>query len=150
MFFLLVFVQVANAQFSNHGIEVRGYINKRIIKRGGTGKAVVVLKIPEGLHTNSSRPKSEFLIPTTVKVKSENVRIGTVMYPQGKDKKFPFAEELLNIYDGQVKFYFIVSVPKNYRKKSVAISAVVEYQACTDEVCYPPKKQEVILTAKVR
>ena len=31
----------------------------------------------------------------------------------------------------------------------VSVRVAVKYQACTDEVCYPPKTKEVTLTARV-
>lgn len=150
IFFSCALATMASAQFSNNSIAVRGSIGKGFIKRGGTAKATVILDIPDGLHTNSNRPTGEFAIPTTVKIKSLNVKTGTVMYPRGKNKKFEFAEEPLNVYEGRTAFYFIVAVPKNFRGNLVSIRAVVDYQACTHEVCFPPKKQEVVLTAKIK
>jgi len=43
-----------------------------------------------------------------------------------------------------------VTVPRNYRGKTVSVRAVVRYQACTDEVCYSPKTQTINLTAQVK
>lgn len=138
------FLTITNAQ------TLSGSIGKGFIKRGGAAKTTVILNIPDGVHTNSSRPNSEYLIPTSVKISSSGVKLGTVMYPRGKNKKFEFSEEPLNIYERRAAFNFIVAVPKNYKGNTVNIRAVVDYQACTSEVCYPPKKQEIILTAKVR
>lgn len=150
IFFALALATIASAQFSNNGITVRGAIERKIIKRGAAAKATVILDIPSGIHTNSNRPSGEFALPTTVKIKGSGVKIGTIIYPRGKNKRFQFADEMLNVYDGRTTFNFIVSVPKNYREKEVKILAVVDYQACTDEVCFPPNKQQVTLTAKVR
>lgn len=142
--FTLFFLTIAKAQ------SVSGSIGKGIIRRGGAAKATVVLNIPDGVHTNSSRPNSEYSVPTTVKVRGAGVKIGTVLYPRGKNKKFEFSEEPLNVYERRAAFNFIVAVPKNYKGNEIKVSAIVDYQACTNEVCYPPKKQEIILTAKVR
>jgi hypothetical protein len=37
-----------------------------------------------------------------------------------------------------------------FKGNAVKVRAVVRYQACTDEVCYPPKNKEITLTAKVK
>ena len=47
-------------------------------------------------------------------------------------------------------FRFTVTVPASYKGKTVSVKATVRYQACTNEVCYPPKNKEVILTARVK
>lgn len=142
--FSFALLTAANAQ------SLSGSIGKGIIRRGGSVKATVILNIPDGVHTNSNRPTGEFSLPTTVKLSSSGVKIGTVMYPRGMNKKFEFADEPLNVYESRAAFNFIVAVPKNYKGNELKILAVVNYQACTNEVCYPPKKQEITLTAKVR
>ncbi len=120
------------------------------IKRGVANKGTVTLSIPGGLHTNSNRPGGSYAIPTTVSVTSSNAKVGGVSYPRGKNKSFSFSEGSLNIYEGTVKFTFNVSVPANFKGNSVKVRAVVRFQACTDEVCYPPKSKDVILTANVK
>lgn len=130
---------------------VTGTIANGEVTRGRKAKSTVVLDIPHDLHTNSNRPGSEYAIPTTVKVKPvSGVKIGAVVYPRGMNKKFEFAEKALNIYEGRVEFAFDVTVPRSYRKPSVEIEVTVRYQACTNEVCYPPKSKLAKLTARVR
>ena len=119
-------------------------------KRGGSTKGTVVLSIPGGLHVNSSRPNSEYAIPTTVKVSAAGAKVGAVNYPRGKNRKFSFSEDTINVYEGNTTFGFNVSVPANFKGNVVKVRAVVRYQACTDEVCYPPKSKEITLTAKVQ
>jgi DsbC/DsbD-like thiol-disulfide interchange protein len=140
--FGLFFAIEANAQ------SVSGSIGT--IKRGVANSGVVTLIIPGGLHTNSNRPGSSYAIPTTVSVTSTNAKVGGVSYPRGKNKKFSFSEDSLNIYEGTVRFSFNVTVPANFKGNSIKVRAVVRFQACTDEVCYPPKSKEVILTAAVK
>ena len=56
----------------------------------------------------------------------------------------------INIYEGRVTIPFTVRVPANFRGNTVTVRAAVRYQACTDEVCYPPRTQNITLTARVR
>ena len=143
----LFFAVGANAQ------SVSGSIGKGTIKRGTTARGTVVLSIPGGLHTNSYRPAGENLIPTRVTVTGSGVKIGPVSYPRGVNRKFSFqdaGDRPLNVYEGRAVFGFNVTVPENYKGDTIRVRAVVRYQACTDEVCYPPKNQEVTMTARVR
>ncbi|MGE3467338.1 MAG: protein-disulfide reductase DsbD N-terminal domain-containing protein [Pyrinomonadaceae bacterium] len=120
------------------------------VARGKTVVATVVLDIPEELHTNSNTPGSEYAIPTTVRATAEGVKLGPVVYPKGHEKKFEFSESMLSVYEGRVEFTFEVSVPDSYKGSQVAIEVSVRYQACTNEVCYPPKTKKVSLVADVR
>lgn len=128
---------------------VSGSIGNGSVKRGATARGVITLDIPEGLHVNSNQPNNEYAIPTTVKISSSNAIVGRVSYPRGKAKKFSFNEAPIYIYEGRVRFTFPVKVPAKFKGKTVSVRAVVRYQACTDEVCYPPREKEITITAKV-
>ena len=128
---------------------VSGSIGKGSIERGKATRGSVVLSIPGGLHVNSSRPASEYAIATVVKVSGKGVRVTSVTYPKGKNRKFSFSEDTINVYEGRVSFPFTVTVPASFKGKSIKVTASVRYQACTEEVCYPPKTKNVTMTATV-
>lgn len=142
--FVIGLVSTTNAQ------SISGSIGNGKVAAGKTTRATVVLSIPGGLHVNSSRPGSEYAIPTSVSATSSGgVKIGSVSYPRGKNRKFGFSEDTLNVYDGRTTFSFNVTVPANYRAMSVKVNVTVKYQACTNEVCYPPKTKKLTMTALV-
>src|SRR4030088_1874265 len=59
-------------------------------------------RVPPGYHINSNLPKSEFLIPTALKMSlPTDIILGKIAYPAGKDLSFPFSpDEKLNVYTG--------------------------------------------------
>lgn len=140
----LLLVSAANAQTIN------GSIGGGTVPRGKAARGSVVMTIPDGLHVNSSRPNSQYAIPTKVRVSGSGLKLGSVNYPKGTDRKFQFSENLINVYEGRVVFPFTVTVPASFRRNTIKVRAVVRYQPCTEEVCYPPKKKEITLTARVR
>ena len=140
--FALAFAAHANAQTITGSIPT--------VKRGGTTKGTVVMTIPGGLHVNSNRPNSEYAIPTTVRVTGAGIKLGAVNYPRGKNRKFEFSEDSINVYEGRVTFSFNITVPANFKGDTIKVRAVVKSQACTDSVCYPPKTKEITLTARVQ
>lgn len=132
------------------GQNVTGSIGNGTVARGAAARGQVVLNIPGGLHVNSSRPASEYAIPTVVTVRGSGVRVSKVTYPRGRNRKFQFSENSINVYEGRVNFPFTVTVPENFKGSTVRVNVAVRYQACTEEVCYPPKTKNVTLTARVR
>lgn len=131
------------------GQTISGSIGNGTAKRGGSTSGAIVLNIPGGLHVNSNRPNSEYAIATTVRLSGTGVRTSAIRYPRGRNRKFQFSENLINVYEGRVSMPFSISVPATFKGNSVRIRAVVRYQACTEEVCYPPRTKTIYITARV-
>lgn len=129
---------------------VSGSIGNGTISPGKTVRAKVFFSLPGGLHANSNRPGGEYAVPTMVRASASGVKIGPVSYPRGVNRKFDFSEKPLNVYEGRTAFGFDVTVPAGYRGSSIRVNVIVKYQACTNEVCYPPKSKQVTLTARVK
>jgi len=107
--------------------------------------------IPGGYHINSNMPKSEFLIPTALKMDlPTDIILGKIEYPAGQDRSFPFSpDEKLSVYSGDftiaVAVHPLVSVvPGKYQMRGV-----LRYQACDNSACYPPKNLPVSFEVKV-
>jgi len=112
--------------------------------------AVVELRfhVVDGYHINSHTPKSEWLIPTVVKLDAaEGVTAGTVEYPAGKEYSFSFdPKEKLDVYSGD----FTVKVPVVATAGEHTVAGTLHYQACDNAACYPPRNLAVtaVFTAK--
>ena len=112
--------------------------------------AVVELRfhVVEGYHINSHTPKSEWLIPTALKLDAaEGVTAGTAEYPAGKEYSFSFdPKEKLDVYSGD----FTVKVPVVAAAGEHTVAGTLRYQACDNAACYPPRNLAVtaVFTAK--
>ena len=140
----LFFVNETNAQ------TITGSISKGRVKKGSTARGYIVLRIPRRLHVNSYRPKSKYAIPTRVRVSAVGAKAFGVTYPPGKMRKFEFSDKPISVYEGRVVFGFKVRVPKGFKGRYLTVKARVRYQACTNQVCYPPKTKTINIRARVR
>jgi thiol:disulfide interchange protein len=147
---ILVCTITAASALSSKAQTITASVPGGVVTKGKATRATVLLVIPAGLHVNSNRPDSEYAIATTVRASANGARIGAVSYPRGKNRKFQFSENLINVYEGRVLFTFPVTVPANYRGSTVKLDIAVRYQACTDEVCYPPRTKTISVNARVR
>ncbi|MFV0387795.1 MAG: protein-disulfide reductase DsbD domain-containing protein [Pyrinomonadaceae bacterium] len=138
----LLFVAQTNAQ------SVSGSLNTP--RKGRVSYGYVVLNIPKGLHVNSNNPRSKYAVATAVTVSGSGVRTYGITYPTGRMRKFEFSNDPISVYEGRTVIRFKVSVPKNYRGKTVTLKARVRYQACTEEVCYAPKTETLNITASIK
>ena len=148
--FAAFFVFLAGGLTNIYAQKVSVSGNLGSVKRGGSTKGTITISIPGNQHINSSRPGSEYAIPTSVKLSATGAKVSGAIYPRGRNKKFPFSEDAINVYTGSATFSFTVTVPSSFKGKSIRVRAVVRYQACTDEVCYPPKSETINLTATVK
>ena len=117
------------------------------IARGKGGSVTVHFRVSPGFHINSNTPKSEFLIPTTLKT---DIVIGKISYPDGKDMSFPFApSEKLNVYSGDFPLDVLVRPLHTVLPGKYALHGQLRYQACDNAQCYPPKQLPVSFEVKV-
>lgn len=144
------FAVAAGALSSADAQTFSGNIAGGSVVRGTSARGTITMNIPAGLHVNSSRPSSQYAIATAVRVSGYGVKVSAVNYPRGKNRKFQFSDEAINVYEGRIVFTFAVKVPAGYRGNTLRVRATVRYQACTDEVCYPPKNKDITITARVR
>lgn len=108
-------------------------------------------RVPRGYHINSNTPKSEFLIPTVLKLDAPtDIVVGKISYPPGRDMAFPFSpNEKLNVYTGDFPVQVVVRPLHNVIPGKYMFRGELKYQACDNAACYPPKKLPVQFEIKV-
>jgi hypothetical protein len=108
-------------------------------------------RVPRGYHINSNTPKSEFLIPTALKMDlPTDIILGKIEYPAGDDLAFPFSpEEKLNVYTGDFRIVVAVHPLLSVTPGKYVMHGVLRYQACDNSACYPPKTVRVEFNVKV-
>ncbi len=108
-------------------------------------------RVPPGYHINSHTPKSEFLIPTALRIDvPTDIILGKTEYPVGKDRSFPFSpDETLNVYSGDFTISVGVHPLHSVVPGKYVMHGVLRYQACDNAACYPPKNLPVSFEVKV-
>lgn len=118
------------------------------------GKAATVplsFRVASGYHINSNKPKSEFLIPTVLKVEATtDIVIGKTTYPDGQDMSFAFApDEKLNVYTGDFGVDVLVRPLHSVTAGKYVVRGTLKYQACDNSACYPPKQLPISFDVKI-
>jgi hypothetical protein len=121
------------------------------IPRGSPGQVQLHFRVTPGYHINSNTPKSEFLIPTTLKLDAPtDIVIGRITYPAGKDMAFPFSpDEKLSVYSGEFPVSVVIRPLHSVLPAKYMIRGQLKYQACDNAQCYPPKQLPVEFEVKV-
>ncbi len=121
------------------------------VVQGRSASVPISFRIANGYHINSNRPKSEYLIPTVLKIDAvTDIAVTKLAYPEGKDMSFAFApDEKLNVYAGDFQVDVRLRPLKDVQKGKYAIRGTLKYQACDNAACYPPKQLPVTFDVKI-
>ncbi len=119
--------------------------------RGAQTMVPLNFRVASGFHINSNTPKSEFLIPTALKMDlPTDIVLGKIDYPAGKDLAFPFSpDEKLNVYSGDFTINVAVHPLSSVSPGKYIMRGVLRYQACDNAQCFPPKTLPVNFDVKV-
>jgi Disulphide bond corrector protein DsbC len=119
--------------------------------QGKPATVPLTFRVASGYHINSNHPKSEFLIPTALKVDATtDIVIGKTTYPDGQDMSFAFdPDEKLSVYTGDFKVEVQVRPLRSVQPGKYIVRGTLKYQACDNAACYPPKQLPVSFDVKI-
>ena len=134
----------ARAQTTPPRINVKLVLAGQRVQKGRAINASLIVEIPSGYHVNAHDPFSRFALPTKVDVEVPGgIKVGPITYPKAIVRKFSFSGDRLGVYENRAVIRFIIMVPPNQPRGNAEIKARLNYQSCSDEVCFPPMKREV-------
>ena len=119
--------------------------------QGKPATVPLTFRVSSGYHINSNQPKSEYLIPTVLKVDATtDIVIGKTTYPAGQDMSFAFApDEKLNVYTGDFEVDVLVRPLHSVQVGKYVVRGTLKYQACDNSACYPPKQLPISFDVKI-
>ena len=151
---LCVLAMLAGASFAQSGKApsvTMAPVETVTATKGAQTMVPLNFRVASGFHINSNTPKSEFLIPTALKMDvPTDIVLGKIEYPQGKDLSFPFSpDEKLNVYSGDFTVNLAVHPLTSVSPGKYIMRGVLRYQACDNAQCFPPKTLPVSFDVKV-
>lgn len=109
------------------------------IQPEGEVKIALQLKIEDEWHINSNKPNEDFLIPTEVKLKSENsLQLSEIVFPKAHDIKLDFSDIPVSVYEGEVLIGTTIKIPKNTELGEKIVEVELTYQGCNNVTCMAP------------
>lgn len=98
---------------------------------------VLTFQIAPGYHVQAHHPNSAYLIPTRITLHAPaGIRLGRVVWPKPDALHLSFSRKPLLVYTGRLR------VKAGFHGKSTGqpLRGVLEYQACTAQLCQPPTR----------
>jgi DsbC/DsbD-like thiol-disulfide interchange protein len=121
------------------------------LSAGGTAEASVRLMIQNGYHVNANPPTFPYLKATELEVSTgEGISLGFITYPNAIEKKFPFAEKALAVYEGETTVRAMLKADKTAKPGQRSLTARLRIQACDDQVCYAPGILPLVIPVNIK
>ncbi len=121
-------------------------LNTSALQVGQTAVVAVVVDIKPGLHAQSHTPRTDagvnYIRFEVTPDPNPNVEFLDLIYPQPTVETFA-ALGPQSVYTGEVIVYVPMRVKTNAIAGDITISGKLTWQACNDQVCFPPSKNKV-------
>jgi len=149
---LLAIVFFTNVAYNQGADIVKVSVQKPAaeVEKGKQFTIDVNASINSNWHINSNKPNDEFLIPSVVSAKGKGIKLIKVRYPKPLELKFSFSESPVSVFAGETKIGLTFEVQESTAAGRQIIDVVLDYQACNDVTCLPPKsasaKFDVMIT----
>jgi hypothetical protein len=113
-------------------------------------KAVLFVDVTPNANIHVYAPGTKDFIPITVKFDPQSsIKLGKLTYP--KSETMTFADEKVPVFQKPFRLTQEVTLKGDLKAgTSIPITAMVDFQACDDKVCYPPESAPVSWTLTVR
>jgi thiol:disulfide interchange protein DsbD len=109
------------------------------VQPGRSARAAISVRLPEGFHMNSDKPREENLIPITVSMEAVPAVAGaTAAFPESLDLKQEGSALPLRVFEREFAIGLQVNVAADAAAGTHKLPLRVRYQACDEKQCYLP------------
>ena len=112
------------------------------VRPGNIVTLVFEVVLPEKMHVYA--PGVEGYRPLVIEVVEDPyLKAQPTVFPEAKTLHLEAIEETVPVYEGEVRVLQDVTISPRLREESFTIPVNFSYQACDDQICYPPWKFQV-------
>jgi thiol:disulfide interchange protein DsbD len=139
-----------SAQLRRPKAEVTPIVEGDGAHAGGPVRVALLVSVPEGLHTQSNKPRDPTLIPTELAIDPPpGVTIDEVVWPPSTDLKQAGQEQPLAVFEREFAIGVRLSLSPSVPATDLLIPAHLRYQACDASLCYAPATVDTQWTVPV-
>ncbi len=109
------------------------------LQRGGKCPVAIELTIANEWHINANPAHPDFMIPTEIKITSEQkVKMTKVKYPEHELLEVEGQDEPSHVYGGKVIIYALLETDAAEMAEKADLEVEIKFQACNSKTCEPP------------
>ena len=138
-----------SAQLRSIKAELAPVVEAAGVHASSTVKAALVVRLPEGFHTQSNKPRDPSLIATVLTLSPpKGVTVEEIVFPPAHDFNQAGQAEPLAVFEREFVIgvqFTLASVPEG----PLSVPGQLRYQTCDQSVCYAPVRADVQWTLNV-
>ncbi len=141
---------------SSEQIKITAFLADESLKFEYYSNLYVRFELAEGLHIYGGDLPEGFIATTVGVEDTTGLRVGEPVYPKTTPKRFDALDVSLNVYEGVVDIAVPVSLTAEVmnwtnpnKPDSIEIPVKVDYQVCSDSVCYLPQSESLTVEIPV-
>jgi thiol:disulfide interchange protein len=132
------------AQISRPRAELVPVVERSGVHPGEPARVALKVSLPEGLHTQSNKPRDETLIPTELTVDAPSgVTVTEIVWPPSTDLEQAGSEKPLAVFEQAFAIGVELTLAPATSAGLLVVPASLRYQACDANLCYPPATAKV-------
>jgi thiol:disulfide interchange protein len=134
----------ASAQLRRPRAEVVPLVERPATRAGERARVALKVSLPEGLHTQSNKPRDPLLIPTELVIEAPaGIAAEEIVWPPSTDFAQAGQEKPLAVFEHEFAIGVELSIAPT-ASGDVEVPAKLRYQACDANLCYPPQTAPVV------
>ncbi len=148
--------EVPTAQLGDDHVKVSAFLADESLKFEYESTVYVRFEVAEGFHIYGEPLPEGFIASTAHIPPTKGVRIGEPVYPETKPHEFPKLGVTLSVYEGTTDVAIpvllnseILNWPIQEKPTEIELPIEVVFQACSETVCYVPKRKTVQLSVPI-
>jgi thiol:disulfide interchange protein DsbD len=139
----------ANAQLRRPKADVRPMVEPAS-QAGAKARVALKVSVPEGLHTQSNKPRDPNLIPTELKIDvPAGVSVDEIVWPPATDLKQVGQDQPLAVFEREFLIGVQLTLPPSLPSGALEVPGHLHYQACDANLCYAPATADFVWTLDV-
>ena len=140
----------ASAQIRRPKADVTPVAARTAVHAGDRVRLALKVSLPEGLHTQSNKPRDPTLIPTVLTIDAQpGVTVDEIVFPPSTDLKQAGLDQPLAVFEREFAIGVEAALGAKVPAGDLVIPAHLRYQACDSNLCYAPSTADVQWTLRV-
>jgi hypothetical protein len=123
------------------------YASQDEIRPGNRVLLVVDIELPERMHLYA--PGSDYTPADLRVIDDENIRGGRLLLPEAEIFYLEVIDESVPVYHDSARIRRELTLSPEYEGSRIEVPAVLEYQTCDDEICFPPGRFDLTFELSV-
>ena len=145
-----LFVATTHAQLGRPKATVTPLVEHAGAHAGETARVALRVSLPDGLHTQSNKPRDPLLIPTELTIDAPvGITVKDTVFPPSTDLKQLGQDQPLAVFEQTFAIGVQLAIAPGVAAGTLVVPAHLRYQACDANLCYAPSTATVEWTITV-